>query len=127
MGVDVKNLPKKEGITYRGNVMYVVGYRHIAKVAQALSSETRTRIIEFLKNGPEGLDRIAEELKQSKANVSSQIRKLEEIGIVAPTYQPGARGIKKLVELKVKAIVLVLAPEDEEENAESRAGVSSFS
>ena len=31
--------------------------------------------------------------------------------MVAPIYQPGERGIKKLVELKVKAIVLVLDPE----------------
>jgi len=115
MSLDIKNLPKKEGIIFydQEKVMYVVGYKWIAKVAQALSSETRTKIIDLLKKGPEGLDEIADKLGQSKANVSSQIRKLEEVNIVAPTYQPGARGIKKLVELKVKAIVFVLAPDED--------------
>ncbi|MCE4610925.1 MAG: helix-turn-helix domain-containing protein [Desulfurococcales archaeon] len=113
MGLDIQRLPKKEGIIYNENegVLYVIGYRNVAKVAKALASETRTRIIDLLRHGPQGLDNIADEVNQSKANISGQIRKLEEIGVVAPIYQPGERGIKKLVELKVKAIVLVLDPE----------------
>ncbi len=113
MSIDIKGLPKREGIIERDGIMYVVGYRHIAKVAQALGSETRTRIIELLAEKPEGLDEIAEKLGQSKANISSQIRRLEEIGIVAPTYQPGTRGIRKLVELRIRAVVFVLSREEE--------------
>ena len=114
--IDLSKVPRKEeGIIEKDGVMYVVGHRNIAKVAQALSNETRARIIALLAKHPEGLDQIAEEIGQSDANISSQIRKLEEVGIVAPKYQPGNRGIRKLVELKVNAIVFVLKPPEEEE------------
>ncbi len=116
--INLGKIPRKEGIIEKDGVMYVVGYRNIAKVAQALSNETRARIVALLAKKPEGLDRIAEEIGQSKANISSQIRKLEEVGIVAPKYQPGNRGIRKLVELRVKAIVFVLEPPEEGEEAE---------
>ena len=106
--IDWSKIPKKEGIMEKDGVMIVVGSRNLARVAQAMSNETRARIMEILAKRPEGLDAIAEEIGQSKANVSSQIRKLEEAGIVEPKYQPGSRGIKKLVALKVKAIVFVL-------------------
>ncbi|GBF08557.1 arsR family transcriptional regulator [Aeropyrum pernix] len=99
---------KEEGIVEEEGVMYVRGYRHIAKVAHALANETRTRIIELLASGPKTLDELSEVLGQSKANISSQIRKLEEIGIVVPRYQPGDRGIRKTVELRAKRIVLLL-------------------
>lgn len=116
--IDLSRLPRKEGIIEKDGVMYVIGYRNIAKVAQALSNETRTRILALLAKNPEGLDTIADEIGQSKANISSQIRKLEEVGIVAPKYQPGNRGIRKLVELRVKAIVFVLEPPEEEKDSE---------
>ena len=117
MGLDVKSLPKKEGIMFdeRERILYVVGYRNVAKVAKALSSETRTRIVDLLRKGPMGLDEISQEIDQSKANISGQIKKLEDAGIVAPQYQPGERGIKKLVALKAKVVVLVLDPGDENE------------
>jgi DNA-binding transcriptional ArsR family regulator len=74
-----------------------VGSRSIARVASALANETRARIIELLVDGPKDLDFIAREIGQSKANVSSQIRRLEEVGLVSSIYQPGERGIKKFV------------------------------
>lgn len=102
---------KEEGIVEEEGVMYVKGYRHLAKISQALASETRTMIIDLLSKGPKTLDELSEALGQSKANISSQIRKLEEMGIIAPRYQPGERGIRKTVELRVKSIILVLSNE----------------
>jgi len=109
-------IPEKEGIIERDGVMYVVGSRSIARVASALANETRAKIIELLVDGPKDLDFISREIKQSKANVSSQIRRLEEVGLVSSIYQPGERGIKKFVELKVKTLVFVLAKKEKTES-----------
>ncbi|MCE4604012.1 MAG: winged helix-turn-helix domain-containing protein [Aeropyrum sp.] len=112
MGSEVKRfLAKEEGIVEEDRVLYVKGYRHLSKIAQALASDTRTMIIQILASGPKTLDELSEMLGQSKANISSQIRKLEEIGIVVPKYQPGERGIKKTVELRIKSINLILSDE----------------
>jgi DNA-binding transcriptional ArsR family regulator len=108
-------VPEKEGIVERGGVMYVVGSRSIARVASALANETRARIIELLVDGPKDLDFIAREIRQSKANISSQIRRLEEVGLVSSIYQPGERGIKKFVELKVNTLMFVLARKEKAE------------
>ena len=99
-------LPDKEGIYEKDRTLYVVGARHIAKVANALANDTRAKILEMLASGPMDLDDIAEAIGQSKANVSSQIRRLETVNIVRSTYKPGQRGIKKVVELNVDQIVL---------------------
>ena len=100
----------KEGIYIRDSTLYVVGFRYIAKVSKILSSETRTRILDILSDGPKDLDTLAKEVGQSKANISSQIRLLESIGIVKATYVPGNRGIKKILEAKVKRIIMKVRP-----------------
>ncbi|MDM7276050.1 MAG: ArsR family transcriptional regulator [Thermoprotei archaeon] len=104
----------KEGVVERENLMYVSGSKPIARIASALANETRAKIIELIAAGPKDLDFIAREIKQSKANVSSQIRRLEEVGLVSSIYQPGERGIKKFVELRVDALILLLKKDKEE-------------
>ncbi len=104
-------IPAKEGIYEIDGVLYVIGSRHIVKVAKALANDTRAKIIEKLLEGPRDLNELAEDVDQSKANISNQIRKLEEVGIVKSSYNPGHRGIKKYVELNVKKIVMVFEPE----------------
>ena len=105
----LEDLPKKEGIIRRDGIMYVMGTRNIARVASALANDTRAKILEIIaREQVADLDKIAEEIRQSKANISSQIRKLESVGIVSATYQPGERGIKKLIELKVRTIIFVV-------------------
>jgi len=101
---------EKEGIYIRDKAMYVVGTRYAVKVGRALGSETRARIIEVLLEGPADLDTIAERIGQSKANVSSQVRILEEVGLVRPIYVPGQRGIKKVIELQVDRIHVYFKP-----------------
>ncbi len=104
----------KEGIYVRESTLYVIGPRYIAKVSKVLASETRTKILEVLQEGPADLDTISEAIGQSKANVSSQIRQLESVNIVKATYVPGNRGIRKIIELKVKKIVFLLKPGEPE-------------
>ncbi|MCX8196655.1 MAG: winged helix-turn-helix domain-containing protein [Acidilobaceae archaeon] len=101
----------KEGVVEREGVMYVGGHRSIARLASALANETRAKIVELLADGPKDLDHIAKKIGQSKANVSSQIRRLEEAGIVSSVYIPGERGIKKMVELRVEKVVFNLVLE----------------
>lgn len=102
-------IPEKEGIYEKDGILYVVGPRYIAKVANALANETRTRILDILIKGPADLDELAEAIGQSKANISSQIRKLESVNIVTSRYMPGQRGIKKMVSLNVNRIVIILS------------------
>ncbi|MEB3806755.1 MAG: ArsR family transcriptional regulator [Desulfurococcales archaeon] len=101
---------RKEGIYARDNILYVIGPRHIAKVSKILASETRTKILEVLAEGPTDLDSLAKQIGQSKANISSQIRQLESIGIIRASYVPGNRGIKKILELNVDRILMAVKP-----------------
>lgn len=101
---------QKEGIYARNRTLYVIGPRHIAKVAKVLASETRTKILEVLAEGETDLDSLAKKIGQSKANISSQIRLLESIGVVRASYVPGNRGIKKMLELNVDVILMKVKP-----------------
>jgi len=96
---------EKEGIYVVDRTLHVIGPRYIAMVANALSSETRAKIVDYIKNKPADLEDIARAVGQSKANISSQIRKLENVAIVKSRYAPGSRGIKKIVELNVDRVV----------------------
>lgn len=104
-------VPGKEGIYERKGVLYVIGPKYIAKVAKAIASESRTMLLHYLSKEPKSLEELSKLLKQSKANVSNHIRRLEALDLVAATYSPATRGVKKSMELKVKAIVFVLTPE----------------
>ncbi|MEM0340696.1 MAG: ArsR family transcriptional regulator [Acidilobaceae archaeon] len=109
MGSSKSTVSEKEGIVEiesdEGVTIYVKGSRYIARVASALASETRTKILELLIEGPRDLDDLATELKQSKANISNQIKRLEEIGFVSSYYKAGDRGVRKLVNLRARKIV----------------------
>ena len=106
--MSVKPPFEKDGIYVVDRTLHVIGPRYIALVANALASETRARILEFLANRPADLEEIASAVGHTKANVSSQIRKLENVNIVKAKYLPGSRGIKKVVELNVDRIIFHL-------------------
>jgi predicted transcriptional regulator len=95
----------KDGIYVVDRTLHVIGPRYIAMVASALASETRTKLLEYISKKPADLEEIARAIGQSKANVSSQIRKLEAVNIVKARYVPGQRGIKKVVELNVDRVL----------------------
>ncbi|MEM1927901.1 MAG: transcriptional regulator [Acidilobaceae archaeon] len=107
-------IPEKEGIVEvedeEGVTLYVRGSRYIARVASTLGSETRARIIELLFEGPRDLDDIAAELRQSKANISNQVKRLEDLGLVSSSYHAGERGVRKVVKPRVRRVVIELAP-----------------
>ena len=73
--------------------------KDISKVFKALSSDTRWKILKLLSNGRNlDISRIAEELKQTEANISAQIKILEKAGLVISHYEPGQHGVRKVCE-----------------------------
>lgn len=115
MSSNEKNVSKiKRGIWIEGDTMYVAGEEFIEKVASALASLTRLRILGLIFKENVGIEDLAEKLNQSKANISTHVRRLEEANIVRAVYMPGHRGIKKLAKPMVKEIKILLSELAEE-------------
>ncbi|MEB3845142.1 MAG: helix-turn-helix domain-containing protein [Desulfurococcales archaeon] len=113
----------KEGIYVEDRKLHVIGARYIAMVANALANETRVKILQHIASRPADLDELAKVVGQSKANISSQIRKLENVNIVRATYTPGNRGIRKLVELNVDKIIFHITTRKKKELALREGGL----
>ena len=79
------------------------------KVADALTS-TSFRILQLLTNKRLDVSTIAERLGLSEPYMSDQVRLLEELKIIKVSYEKGKRGIRKLCELAVKKITIIIKP-----------------
>ncbi|MHA1730516.1 MAG: ArsR/SmtB family transcription factor [Promethearchaeota archaeon] len=80
----------------------------ISKLAKALSSATRHKILKMLQEAPMDVSRIAERLNQTEANVSAQIKILSQAGLIDFEYQPGHHGVRKICRPKVEKITIHL-------------------
>lgn len=80
------------------------------KVADALTS-TSLKILQLISGESLDVSTIAEKLGLSEAYMSEQIRTLEEVKLIKVHYERGRRGIRKLCELAVKRIIIVIRPE----------------
>jgi len=80
----------------------------IEKVAKALSSVTRRLILHQIQNSNEGMDvsNIASILKMTEANISAQIKKLQEAGLIYCNYCSGNHGVRKISKLKFDKIII---------------------
>ncbi|MFW9773531.1 MAG: ArsR/SmtB family transcription factor [Candidatus Heimdallarchaeota archaeon] len=74
----------------------------IELIAKALSSETRRSILHQIQIHQEGMDvsNIAANLNMTEANISAQIKKLEEAGLIDCDYCSGNHGVRKISKLK---------------------------
>ncbi len=99
---------EKEGIYEKDGVLIVKGDEYIQRVASALSSPTRLKILRFLREQEADVGQIASLVGQSKANASAQVRRLEEAGLVRTMYRPGQRGVKKICKSTVREIRIIL-------------------
>ena len=79
------------------------------KVADALTSTT-FRILQLLSEERLDVSTIAERLELSEAYMSEQVTLLEELKIIKVHYERGKRGIRKICELAVKKITIVITP-----------------
>lgn len=78
----------------------------VPRVAKALSSSTRWRIISILRDKHMDVSRIAEALKQTEANISAQVKILEQAGLIKSHYEPGEHGVRKVCEPAVKQVII---------------------
>lgn len=75
--------------------------------AQALSSPTRLKIIYYLSlHGEAGISELARNLNTTKANISMQVKKLEELELVSIINLKKAKNkTRKIVKLNVDRII----------------------
>jgi len=79
------------------------------KVVQALSSETGFKILQLLsKEKKLDVSTIAKLLKLSEPYISEEIKLLEKLQLINVSYAPGKRGIRKICELAVEKVIIVI-------------------
>ena len=101
-------IPEAPGIYVFDDTLVVKGEEYVRRVASALSSQTRLKILKYLRSEEIDVGKIAELIDQSKANASAQIRILEQAKLITTAYKPGLRGVKKLCKSNIKCIILLL-------------------
>ena len=86
----------------------IVKNEDVAKVAKALSSETRWKILKLLKVEALDVSRIAEKIGQTEANISAQIKIMENANLIETNYEPGVHGVKKVCRPAIDRIILTI-------------------
>ncbi len=77
-------------------------------IAKALSSKTRRAIILLINKEPLDVSRISQNLGQTEANISAQIKILDKAGLVTCSYSPGSHGVRKICSPVYKKIEIEL-------------------
>ncbi|MFX1364077.1 MAG: ArsR/SmtB family transcription factor [Promethearchaeota archaeon] len=78
----------------------------IEKIVKALSSRTRRKILNHIQEEPMDVSNIASNLKMTEANISAQIKKLEEAGLISCDYASGDHGVRKISKLKFNRLII---------------------
>ena len=78
----------------------------IEKIVKALSSHTRRKILHYIQEEPMDVSNIASSLNMTEANISAQIKKLEEAGLITCSYSSGDHGVRKISSLKYNKLVI---------------------
>lgn len=78
----------------------------IEKIVKALSSKTRRKILQYIQEDPMDVSDIAACLSMTEANISAQIKKLEEAGLITCDYSSGAHGVRKLSKLRFNRLTI---------------------
>ena len=75
-------------------------------IVKALSSKTRREILRYIRADPKDVSNIAKTLNMTEANISAQIKKLEEANLISCDYSSGLHGVRKISKLKVNQLTL---------------------
>ncbi|MFX1303683.1 MAG: ArsR/SmtB family transcription factor [Promethearchaeota archaeon] len=78
----------------------------IERIVKALSSKTRRQILHHIQEEPMDVSNIAANLSMTEANISAQIKKLEEAGLIICDYASGDHGVRKISRLKFNKLVI---------------------
>jgi len=89
----------------------VVSGEDALEIAEALNSTT-LRMLQILSQERLDVSTIAGRLELSEAYISELVRTLEELKLIRVSYERGKRGIRKVCQSAVKAITIVIKPED---------------
>lgn len=84
----------------------IVSDLDVSVIAKALASETRWQILKLLKVQKLDISQIAENLGQTEANISAQVKILEKANLIISKYEPGAHGVKKLCAPAVEKLII---------------------
>ncbi|NHJ04478.1 MAG: ArsR family transcriptional regulator [Candidatus Heimdallarchaeota archaeon] len=85
-----------------------VNDERITIVAKALSSKTRIDILKMTSEKDIDVSRIAALLNQTEANISAQIKILEQAGLLISRYEPGMHGVRKICSTKIDTVIFKL-------------------
>ncbi|HUT80775.1 MAG TPA: ArsR family transcriptional regulator [Candidatus Bathyarchaeia archaeon] len=88
--------------------LHVDEEEQLIKVAKALSSKTRIQILKMTADKDIDVSRIAGILNQTEANISAQIKILEEAKLLVSRYEPGMHGVRKICSTKVETVIIKL-------------------
>ena len=80
----------------------------ILKIAKAISSKTRYRILQLLTKKEYDISRLAEELNQTEANISAQVKQLENAKLINSRYEPGNHGVRKICKTAVSKVSFII-------------------
>ena len=86
------------------------------RIAHALASPVRIRILEALGSQSMNVGELSETLDIPMSTTALAVKTLEEAGIITTETQPGARGAMKLCSRRLDTLSIQLAPEEEESN-----------
>jgi predicted transcriptional regulator len=78
------------------------------KIAKAINSETRRTILKLLNNDEMDVSKLAKILEQTEANISAQIKILQDASLVSSRYEPGDHGVRKICFINFKKITINL-------------------
>ena len=87
----------------------VVTGEETLQVADAMTS-TSLRILQLISGNRLDVSTIAKKLDLSEPYISDQVRMLEDIKLINVGYERGKRGIRKLCELAVGRVIIVIKP-----------------
>ncbi|MBN1216229.1 MAG: helix-turn-helix transcriptional regulator [Candidatus Lokiarchaeota archaeon] len=78
----------------------------IELILKALSSKTRRNILRHIQSEPMDVSKIASNLTMTEANISAQIKILEEAELIKCDYSSGKHGVRKISCIKYNQLLL---------------------
>jgi predicted transcriptional regulator len=80
----------------------------LKNIAKAISSPTRLQILKNLNVRPMDVSELAKALDQTEANISAQIKILDQAGLITCRYEPGDHGVRKINEVTYRRLAINL-------------------
>ena len=108
-GTEISGQLELKLISDRDNSITIESDNEIELVVKALSSKTRRKILQQIQRSEPELDvsEIATILNMTEANISAQIKKLKEAGLIECDYCSGQHGVRKVSRLKYDKLLII--------------------